>query len=339
MSDGIKVSVICIAYNQISYIEKMLDSVVSQKTNFRFEVIVHDDASTDGTADVIRSFSERYHELIIPILQVENQYSKNVKVAFSLLPKARGEYLAFCEGDDYWCDTYKLQKQFDAMESNPNCSMCVHKTQNINENGSIHLSVQGDYKDIHEGLLDSETICKLFLKKPTTIFHTSSFFIRLNLFRDIYLSQPEFIKYATGGDQVILRVCMTVGSYYYIDEIMTCYRKFAKGSINSVSKTAKPNYWKQYYSRYAVGNLLFDKFSNYRFHKYVRGWIGINIMNLGRFDAIEAKKLLREYDIHLKDLFITHNFKYYIKYLGLVLFPILCMFLYKCKYFFEKIKL
>ncbi len=331
MNDNIEVSVICITYNQENYIEKTLSNIVSQKTNFRFEVIVHDDASTDGTADVVRSYAERYPDLIKPILQKENQHSKKVKITSSLLPKAQGKYFAFCEGDDYWCDDYKLQKQYDAMEDNPECCICVHKTQNINEDGSLYPSVQGEYPSIHEGVLDNETVCKLFLKKPTTIFHTSSFFIRLSMFREIYISNPEFTKYSTGGDQDMLRVCLNEGPYYFIDEIMTCYRRFAKGSINSYQKNETMEYWKQYYSKYAAGNKEFDRFSGYRFHRYIRGWIGINIMNLGRYDTVGTKDLLKKYSIHLKDLYIAHNCKYYFKYIVIMWFPDLSSLIYRCK--------
>lgn len=336
MNGDIEVSVICITYNQVNYIEKTLSSLVSQKTDFKFEIIVHDDASTDGTSDIVSSFAGRYPELITPILQTENQYSKKVNITSSLLPKAKGKYCAFCEGDDYWCDDYKLQRQYDAMEANPNCSICVHKTQNINEDGSIYPSVQGEYPGIQEGILDRETICNLFLKKPVTIFHTSSFFIRLSMFRDLYLSNPEFAKFSTGGDQIILRVCMTEGPYYFIDEIMTCYRRFAKGSINSSQKNMPPEYWKQYYSKYAACNTKFDEYSKYKFHNYIRGWIGINIMNLGKYDTLGTKELLKEYDIQLKDLRIAHEYKYLVKYITIMMFPHLCSLIYKLKNMVEQ---
>ena len=329
MAENIEVSVICITYNQVNYIEKTLSNIVSQKTNFRFEVIVHDDASTDGTADVVRLFAEQYPNLITSILQEENQHSKNVKITSSLLPRARGKYFAFCEGDDYWCDDYKLQKQYDAMEANPDCSMCVHKTQNVNEDGSLYPSVQGEYKTLNEGILDSETICKLFLKKPTTIFHTSSFFIRLSMFRDVFLSDPHFTDFSTGGDQDMLRVCLTEGPYFFIDEIMTCYRRFAKGSINASTKNANTEYWIQYYSKYAAGNTEFDAFSDHRFHRYIRGWIAINIMNLGRYNTAETKKLLNAYNIQINDLYIAHNYKYYFKYIVMRFFPYLSSLIYK----------
>ena len=85
-----------------------------QKTDFPFEILIHDDASTDGTADIIREYEAKYPDIIKPIYQTENQYSKGIKVSqVYQFPRAKGKYIALCEGDDYWTDPYKLQKQVD----------------------------------------------------------------------------------------------------------------------------------------------------------------------------------------------------------------------------------
>ncbi len=127
------VSVSCTAYNHEKYIRKCLESFVMQKTSFPFEVIVHDDASTDGTAAIIREFEEKYPDMIKPIYQTENQYSKDISIYDNFIhPKARGKYIAFCEGDDAWSDEYKLQKQFDAMEAHPEVDMCAHAVKMLN---------------------------------------------------------------------------------------------------------------------------------------------------------------------------------------------------------------
>lgn len=127
----IMVSICCITYNQASYIRDALEGFVNQKTDFAYEVLIHDDASTDGTADIIREYADRYPDLIFPILQTENQYSKgltNVSGTFNF-PRARGKYIAMCEGDDYWTDDRKLQKQVDYLEANPGCSLCFHSAK------------------------------------------------------------------------------------------------------------------------------------------------------------------------------------------------------------------
>ena len=121
------VSVCTLAYNHEPYIRECLDGILMQKTNFAFELLIHDDASTDGTADIIREYEAKYPDIIKPIYQTENQYSKGVKINATIqFPRAKGKYIALCEGDDYWTDPLKLQKQVDFMEANPNCSLCCH---------------------------------------------------------------------------------------------------------------------------------------------------------------------------------------------------------------------
>ena len=112
MQTEMMVSVICLAYNHGKYVRETLEGFVSQKTDFPFEVIVHDDASTDNTADIIREYEKKYPDIIKPIYQVQNQYSQKVDIYKEFeLPRMSGKYVAFCEGDDYWSDPYKLQKQ------------------------------------------------------------------------------------------------------------------------------------------------------------------------------------------------------------------------------------
>lgn len=122
------VSVRCITYNHEPYIAQAIDGFLMQKTDFPFEVIIHDDASTDKTADIIREYERKYPLIIKPIYQTENQYSKrNGSIAKAIDPKLKGKYIAFCEGDDYWIDPNKLQMQVDFLERNPEYGMCYTK--------------------------------------------------------------------------------------------------------------------------------------------------------------------------------------------------------------------
>jgi glycosyltransferase involved in cell wall biosynthesis len=116
----VTVTIRCLTYNHEPYIRQTLDGFVMQKTNFRFEAIVHDDASTDGTAAIIREYAEKYPNIIKPIYETENQYSKaNGSLGRIMKAATRGKYIAWCEGDDYWTDPYKLQKQVDFLEAHP----------------------------------------------------------------------------------------------------------------------------------------------------------------------------------------------------------------------------
>lgn len=120
------VSVCCITYNHAPYIRQCLDGFLMQKTNFKYEIIIHDDCSTDGTTDVVREYADKYPNIIVPIIQDVNQYQNgNTSILASFLyPKVRGKYIAICEGDDYWIDPLKLQKQVDLLEKNLDVGLC-----------------------------------------------------------------------------------------------------------------------------------------------------------------------------------------------------------------------
>ncbi len=114
------VTIRCLTYNHEPYIRQCLEGFVMQKTNFRFEAIVHDDASTDGTAAIIREYAEKYPDIIKPIYETENQYSKHDGSLRRIMDAhTHGKYVAMCEGDDYWIDPLKLQKQVDFLEAHP----------------------------------------------------------------------------------------------------------------------------------------------------------------------------------------------------------------------------
>ena len=114
------VSILCATYNQKDYIAQTIEGFLMQKVNFPIEIIIHDDASTDGTAEIVKDYAKKYPDIIKPILQKENQYSQRIEIwTTHIYPKAQGKYFADCEGDDYWTDPNKLQRQVDFLESHP----------------------------------------------------------------------------------------------------------------------------------------------------------------------------------------------------------------------------
>jgi glycosyltransferase involved in cell wall biosynthesis len=131
------VSISCITYNQGKYLRQCLDGFLSQERDFDIEILLHDDASTDETPQIIQEYTTRYPDIIFPVIQKENQYSKGVRGMMPRFnfPRARGKYIALCEGDDWWLDTRKLQKQVDALESNPEYVLCFHPVVIMNESG------------------------------------------------------------------------------------------------------------------------------------------------------------------------------------------------------------
>lgn len=129
------VSICCITYNHAPFIRKCLDGFLMQETSFPIEILVHDDASTDGTDGIIREYAKKYPTLFFPLFETENQYGKGNQnvIDFYNYRRARGKYIAYCEGDDYWTDPLKLQKQIDFMESHPAFSVCFHRCQYFDE--------------------------------------------------------------------------------------------------------------------------------------------------------------------------------------------------------------
>jgi glycosyltransferase involved in cell wall biosynthesis len=122
------VSICCLTYNHAPFIRKCLEGFLMQQTNFPIEILIHDDCSTDSTTEIIREYEAKYPDLIFPLYEEENQYSRGGAGKMDLYNyrRARGKYIAYCEGDDYWTDPLKLQKQVDFMEANPEYSVCFH---------------------------------------------------------------------------------------------------------------------------------------------------------------------------------------------------------------------
>ena len=227
------VSVYCLTYNHEKYIRDALEGFVSQKTSFPFEVYVHDDASTDNTATIIKEYAKKYPGIIKPIYQIENQYSKKVSIAKTFLyPLMKGKYIAICEGDDYWCNENKLQRQVDWLENHPDYSFCVHNTRLIDMR-------DGSEKTFNECIYDKDISFEEIIQGGGAHFHTSSFMFRAE-FRDV----PDEFRLSGVGDYPRAIYMSLCGKVRYLHEIMSIYRFQVEGSYtrryNSASlKTQK----------------------------------------------------------------------------------------------------
>lgn len=220
----------CMAYNHEKYIGKTLEGFVSQRTSYKYKVIVHDDASTDGTAGIIKSYAEKYPDIIVPVLQKENQYSKH-KDLFDIFikPMLEGKYVAVCEGDDYWCDPEKLQKQIDFMESHPDFSACVHNTEKIREDGSSTGIFYNNDKS------DREIPAGEIIKRGSCFIHLNSIVCR----REFRENKPEEFFIPKAGDYTLLIYLATVGKIWYMADVMSKYRMFSPGSWSEKMKLDK----------------------------------------------------------------------------------------------------
>ena len=276
-NDDIMVSILTLAYNHEPYIRQCLDGIVMQRTNFRFELLIHDDASTDETANIIREYEKKYPNIIKPIFQKENQYSKKVPIgATYLYPRAKGKYIALCEGDDYWIDPYKLQKQVDFLEANLGYSVTGHNAIILNEeNKKCDL--------FNRTLLNNEyTIEDIIINN--WFIPTASI-----LYRKSTLQQREYNKSFANGDYYLqLRLLLGGEKLYYSNEVMSVYRKHLTGFSNTFTPEI-------------LINNLSDLFNHIN-----------DITNFKYNDSIEIKKqkLNQQLQEELRINKITKSFKY-----------------------------
>lgn len=224
-SKGIVVSVACITYNHAPYIRQCLEGFLMQKTNFPIEIIVHDDASTDGTDDIIREYALKYPELFKVILQEENQYSKGVDVLSLVFERSAGKYIALCEGDDYWTDPLKLQKQVDFLENNPDYVMCSHNYSFLFMNEMKRVSyvetIGRDYS--LESLTKGE-----WLYQPLTL-----------MFRSQTLWESEILRYTSIIDNILLYNLLKRGGGYCMPDDMGVYRVHSNGVWSGINQERK----------------------------------------------------------------------------------------------------
>lgn len=213
----------CITYNHEAYIRDAIEGFISQKTNFQFVAIIHDDASTDGTADIILEYATKYPNIIFPIFEKENQYSKRDGSLREIMNAAcditNATYIAICEGDDYWTDPLKLQKQVDFLESNPEYGMSTTLARRFYEEQQIFRNMNISDK------LDSTTLLK------GNIIYTVTVVIRASILSDYYKSNIiNQINNAKMGDYPIWLYVAYKSKIHLLSDYTSTYRILSESS-------------------------------------------------------------------------------------------------------------
>lgn len=212
------VTIKCLVYNHEPYLRKCLDGFVMQQTTFPFEAIVHDDASTDNSAEIIREYAEKYPDIIKPILETENQYSKeDGSLSRIMREAARGKYIALCEGDDYWTDPHKLQMQVSFLESNPDYTMCCHGAKNENEDGLIWFTTNNGH--------NNPSVCEI-IEGGGGMIPTMSIVYRNSLSGGL----KDFNEGISIGDYPLNIYCALKGKVMFMDDVMGIHTLGAKDS-------------------------------------------------------------------------------------------------------------
>ena len=227
MENNIKVSIICNTYNHEKYVAKCLDGFLMQKTNFNFEILIHDDASTDKTKEIIKSYQERFPNVIKPIYQTENQFSKGIKISQTFQhPRVRGCYVAFCEGDDCWLDENKLQTQVDFLDSNKEYSACVHNSENFN---ALRGKKEGNVSQREN---DCDLIFRDVCKKGSAEYQSSSLVYRAEF---LHNKPKYFDKAKTYGDYPLAIYLTTNHKIRYFAGVWSRYNFLSSGNAWTLS--------------------------------------------------------------------------------------------------------
>lgn len=253
MKEKVLVSIICAAYNHEEFIEDALKGFLIQKTNFSYEILVNDDASTDRTALILKEYEEKYPNIIKVIYQKKNLFSQGKSPSALLFEKAKGKYLAFCEGDDYWIDENKLQKQIDFLEKNKDYIASYHNTLVVDRYKNRMKESEWELYDEHDIVNVLELGTKGLCGQTATA-------VCRNFWRDWTKKEKEiFLSIKVNGDVKLSFYFAMIGKVHFFKEIMSCYRKTYdtdswssrnKGknrcleSINSIDELKKfENFW------------------------------------------------------------------------------------------------
>ena len=220
------VSICTITYNHELYIAETIESFLRQKTNFSFEIIIDEDCSTDFTANIIKKFSQNYPKII-----KENCRNKNVGMylnGIENLKKARGKYIALCEGDDYWTDPLKLQKQVDFLEQNNDYVITYTSVEAFNENGLVKNYIGGVTRDVE----------KIELQKTVPINTLTT------CFRNVLKEIPKEFDCTKYGDLFLWSLLGAYGKGKYLADIKpSCYRIHDGGVHSKKEKHVQFEMW------------------------------------------------------------------------------------------------
>ncbi len=291
--ENVLVTIQCVTYNQEVYIRQCLEGLISQKTDFHFQILVHDDASTDGTAQIIRQYEQQYPQLIKGIYEEENLYSRGGFQAIMkvLSENSQGKYVAYCEGDDFWTDSYKLQKQVDVMEAHQ-AVLCTHQVRSVREDGEkterllpkISESFVKDTKEFIPFLFS-------YGNSSCFVFQACSFLMKRDLM-EFPGGRPQFMELCDVGDVPVVLYLGANGTVAYLAEEMACYRLASKSSWSKSMRHDRKRVLRHEERMCSC----FEEYKNYTEHRF-DPWIDGNILKT-RFNMLmqqgDYQKIMEE---------------------------------------------
>lgn len=299
------VSVCVLTYQQASYIKECLDGILMQQTDFPFEIILGEDGSTDGTRKICIEYAKKYPEKIRLFLHYRDN---NISIAgrmtarFNLLYSlfcSRGRYIAYCEGDDYWIDPKKLQKQIDFLNLNKDYSICFHRVFEQQDNHQVLSKLNPDKENTY-------TILDL---ANGNLIHTPSVVFRNQLFE----SFPEWFNKVPVGDYAIHMINAQYGKIKYFPEVMAVYRIHEGGVWSSKSRIITLERWIEVLALLIYGDFSLEVLQILKSQKrrYINELLSIYL----KFDLNEFKKKLKKFDDEDSEIGKEWLFKHYPNYI------------------------
>lgn len=272
-TEKVIVSICCATYNHEEFIEQSLESFLMQETDFPFEILIHDDASTDNTKKIIKKFETKFPIIIKPIYQSINQksiYKSGMNPRFNY-SRALGKYISLCDGDDYWTDKYKLKKQVEFLDNNLEYSFVFHPTKHLNQKNGLLKQHKLEFLS-DNGIVKSQRL----ITQGGKMVATNSILFR----RELYIDIPEWAIKAPVGDLPLTLVLASRGKIGYINEVMSVYRIMTEFS------------WTK--------SMIDRKKKNEHFYKIIEMWISFNKWTKGRYFMYVQWKICKNTYYHLK---------------------------------------
>ncbi len=221
------VSICTLIYNHEQFLPQYFKGILMQNTNFNFEVLIHDDASTDNSSKIIRKYQKEYPSIFKPIIQTENQYSQgvdiNLKYNFS---RAQGKYIALCEGDDYWTDPLKLQKQVDFLESHPEYNLYCSNWKELHKDSIVNSPVHTLYKTPFS--FSFATLPRIWITKTATL-----------MFRHNGFNYELLTRYKNSRDIHLIYHLLIYKRGYFDPSTMAVYRIHPHGIWGNLQEVEK----------------------------------------------------------------------------------------------------
>lgn len=300
------VSICCIAYNQENFVGAALEGFIAQRTSFPVEILIHDDASTDRTAAIIREFEQRHPHLIKAIYQTENQHSKRVRVGHLNYTRASGKYIAFCEGDDAWTDPLKLEKQITLMMRHPQCHLSFHPVREIDYARDLSERLVGVYGKANRVVGTDEIIVKKHGMLPTASCVATAEAV------EKFMSFTRVRPYLTVGDIYMQIITSLHGGALYIHDTMALYRTRTAGSWTLLTESDNRRRLAHIHAR-VKSFLELDDFTAARFRKAIRHANRKSILGVLRSDSFSSEDKAALYGAFRSALRLTDKLGYHLR--------------------------